>query len=67
MSLSVMPDKAHEYRRLARECFDAAERMHSEEERKILLYIAQTWQHFANQEEDSSQAEHSTRAAESPG
>jgi hypothetical protein len=55
MSLSVMPDIADEYRRLAQECLEAADRMHNEEERKILLHIAQT-----------SQAEHGPRAAKSP-
>jgi hypothetical protein len=66
MSLSVMADKADEYRQYAQECFEAAERMHSEEEREILLHIAQTWQHLANEEEDASRAEHGTRAAKSP-
>jgi hypothetical protein len=31
MSLSVMADKADEYRQYAQECFEAAERMHSED------------------------------------
>jgi hypothetical protein len=61
-----MPDKADEYRRHAQECFQAAERMHNEEERNILLHIAQTWQDLANQEEDASRAEHRRRAAKSP-
>jgi hypothetical protein len=61
-----MPDKADEYWRYAQECFKAAKRMHNEEERKILLHIAQTWQHLANEEEDASRAEHGTRAAKSP-
>jgi hypothetical protein len=66
MSLSVMPDIADEYRRLAQECLEAADRMHNEEERKILLHIAQTWQDLAHHEEDASQAEHGPRAAKSP-
>jgi hypothetical protein len=61
-----MPDKADEYRQHAHECFQAAERMHSDEERKILLHIAQTWQQLANQQEDASRAEDSARAAKSP-
>jgi hypothetical protein len=57
MSLSVMPDKADECRRHAQECFEAAERTNHEEERNILLHIAQTWEHLANQEEDTSRTE----------
>jgi hypothetical protein len=52
-----MPDKADEYRRHAHECFQAAERVQNEEERNILLHIAQTWQDLANQEDYNSQAE----------
>jgi hypothetical protein len=62
MSLSVMPDKADEYRRHAQECFEAAERMNNEEERNILLHIAQTWEHLANQEEDTSRMSNNTRS-----
>jgi hypothetical protein len=52
-----MPDNADEYRRHARESLEAADRMHNEEDRKILLHIAQTWQQFADREEDTSRAE----------
>jgi hypothetical protein len=49
--MAVTSTKAEEYRRLARESFEAANRLPSEEERKILLRIAEVWQRFAEQEE----------------
>jgi hypothetical protein len=49
-----MAGKADEYRHHAQECLEAASRIHSEEERSILLRIAQTWQHLADQEEVGS-------------
>jgi hypothetical protein len=49
-----MAGKADEYRHHAQECLEAASRIHSEEERSILVHIAQTWQRLADQEEDGS-------------
>jgi hypothetical protein len=46
-----MAAKADEYRRHAQECREAASRVHGEEERSILLHIAQIWQRLADQEE----------------
>jgi hypothetical protein len=57
-----MPDNADEYRRHARESLEAADRMHNEEDRKILLHIAQTWQQFADREEETSRAEKQQQA-----
>jgi hypothetical protein len=54
--VAVASTKAEEYRRLARESFEAANRSHSEEDRKVLLHIAEVWQHFAEQEEREGSA-----------
>jgi hypothetical protein len=48
--------KADEYRHYAQECLEAASRIHGEEERSILLHIAQTWQSLADQEEVGSRS-----------
>jgi hypothetical protein len=53
MGFDGVAGKADEYRHYAQECLEAASRIHSEEERSILLHIAQTWHRFADQEEDS--------------
>jgi hypothetical protein len=54
--VAVASSKVEEYRRLARESFEAANRIQSEEDRKILLHIAEVWQHFAEQEEGEGSA-----------
>jgi hypothetical protein len=51
-----MAAKTDEYRRYAQECREAASRVHGEEERSILLHIAQTWQSVADQEEVRSRS-----------
>jgi hypothetical protein len=49
-----MAGKADEYRHYAQECLEAASRIHSKEERSILLHIARTWQRLVDQEEVGS-------------
>jgi len=48
-----MATRAEEYRRYAQECLDAASRLQSEEERAVLIRIADTWRDLADQEEKS--------------
>jgi hypothetical protein len=48
---SVMASRANEFRCHAQECREAAPKIQSEEERKILLNIAQTWQRLAEEDE----------------
>jgi hypothetical protein len=60
----VMAAKAHDYRRYAQECLEAASRVHGEEERSILLHIAQTWQRLADQEEVGSRSSAEQAAAQ---
>jgi hypothetical protein len=54
--VAVATSKAEEYRRLARESSEAANRIQSEEDRKVLLHIAEVWQNFAEQEEREGSA-----------
>jgi hypothetical protein len=54
--LAVASTKAEEYRRLARESFEAASRIQSEEDRKVLLHLGEVWQRFAEQEEREDSA-----------
>jgi hypothetical protein len=58
-----MAGKADEYRHYAQECLDAASRIRGEEERSILLHIAQTWQRLADQEEIGSRSSAEQAAA----
>jgi hypothetical protein len=46
-----MTNKAEAYRQLAQECLDAIPRLHTEEERQILLHIAQAWQRLVEGEQ----------------
>jgi hypothetical protein len=46
-----MASRANEFRCHAQECREAAPKIQSEEERKILLNIAQTWQRLAEEDE----------------
>jgi hypothetical protein len=52
----TVASRAEEYRRLARESFEAANRIQSEEDRKVLLHIAEVWRRFADQEERKDSA-----------
>jgi hypothetical protein len=54
--VALASNKAEDYRRLARESFQAANRLDSEEDRKILLHIGEVWQRFAEQEERKGSA-----------
>jgi hypothetical protein len=51
-----MAGNSDEYRRYAQDCMRAASKIQTEEERKILLNIAGTWQRLADQEEGASRA-----------
>jgi hypothetical protein len=51
MDAHIMTNKSEEYRRHAQECLDAIPRLHTEEEREILLRIAQVWQGLAEEEQ----------------
>jgi hypothetical protein len=46
--------RAEEYRRLARECLEAARTVQNEEGRTALLQMAQVWQRLADEQEDAN-------------
>jgi hypothetical protein len=48
---------AKEYRQHAQECLDAAQRLQNEEERAMLLRIAQTWMGLAEKEDAAATAQ----------
>jgi hypothetical protein len=55
--VAVMASKAEEYRRLARECLEAANSGQNEDGRNALLQMAQVWLRLAaEQAEDLGQA-----------
>jgi hypothetical protein len=46
--------RAEEYRRLARECLEAARTVQNEEGWTALLQMAQVWQRLADEQEDAT-------------
>ena len=50
-----MASRADEFRRYVGECLAAASKLKDEEARAILIRIAETWQHLADQEDSLPQ------------
>jgi hypothetical protein len=50
-----MPSRADEFKRYVGECLAAAAELKDEEARAILIRIAETWQHLADQEDSIPQ------------